>query len=243
MEPDRARAPPPKHMESALVVFCRRPAPGVGKQRLARSIGVAAAHAVAEALLECTLEDVAAWPGPRVLSPADPRDTGWAHDLFGGEAQVVPQSPGNLGQRIDGVDRLLRAQGHAQLLYIGTDAPALDPRYLVNAAAALAAVEVVLGPARDGGVTLMGSREPWPQLAPLPWSEPGLGSALQQACRARGARIALLPTSFDVDELDDLPLALQALAADPRPARQRLCELLAPLVAASGGVGGRRALP
>jgi hypothetical protein len=219
-------------MESAIVVFCRRPAPGVGKQRLARDIGVDAACAVATALLDCTLEDLAAWPGPRVLAPADPGDADWARTLLDGGARVVPQPGGNLGERLNGVDAALRAQGLSQLLYVGTDAPALDARYYSTAAAALAAVEVVLGPARDGGVTLMGTRRPWPALDALPWSEAGLGVALAQSCRGAGARIAQLAPSFDVDAVDDLAPALHALEGDPRPARRRLCEVLAPLVAA-----------
>jgi hypothetical protein len=196
---------------------------------------------VGAALLDCALEDLAAWPGPRVIAPADPGDADWARALLDGGARVVPQPPGNLGERLNGVDAVLRAQGLSQLLYVGTDAPALDQRYFATAAAALAAVEVVLGPALDGGVTLMGTRRPWPALDALPWSEAGLGAALARSCRVAGARIAQLAPSFDVDAVADLAPALRAVEADARPARRRLCEVLAPLVAAQHPGGARAA--
>jgi glycosyltransferase A (GT-A) superfamily protein (DUF2064 family) len=44
--------PPP-----TLVLLCKRPAPGHGKQRLAASLGAERACAVAWALLDCALEE------------------------------------------------------------------------------------------------------------------------------------------------------------------------------------------
>ena len=92
---------------AALVVFCRRPVPGVGKQRLARGLGREAAHAVATALLACTLEDLDDWAGPVVLSPADAADLDWARALLAARAGlhprscVVPQPEANLGERLE----------------------------------------------------------------------------------------------------------------------------------------------
>ena len=49
--------------ESTLVVFCRRPAAGIGKRRIAESLGDAETLELARLLLATTLEDSAAWPG------------------------------------------------------------------------------------------------------------------------------------------------------------------------------------
>lgn len=213
--------------DAVLVVFCRRPAPGVGKQRLAAGVGREAAHAVAEALLACTLEDLRDWGGPIVLAPAEAQDRAWAQALLGARVQVLPQPAGNLGERLAAVDRELRAHGAQRLLFIGTDAPALPAGCFADAAAALERADVVLAPARDGGVTLMGSRRPWPPLAALPWSTAALGQALESACRARGDSIVRLAESSDVDELADLDWLRSALAADPRAARRELWRLAA----------------
>jgi rSAM/selenodomain-associated transferase 1 len=211
---------------AALVVFCRRPAPGNGKQRLARVLGATQAFAIASALLECTLEDAAAWPGDLIISPASREDTAWAGHLLARPACVQPQAEGNLGQRLNAVDAALRAGGAQRVIFIGTDAPSLTIDDLLAAAEALERADVVLAPATDGGVTLMGSKVAWPGLSDLPWSEPTLGNALEERCRDFGLSVVRTRGSYDVDELSDLVTARGALAGDNRPARRRLHKLV-----------------
>jgi len=208
-----------------LVVFCRRPRLGAGKSRLARALGAPQALAIAQALLECALEDARAWPGALVIAPENPAEASWAHGLLE-RASVQAQPAGNLGERLNAVDAAVRALGHERVLFIGSDAPSLTVSDLLAAHTALDASDVVLAPARDGGVTLMGSRLAWPDLARLPWSGPTLGEALEECCRSHARSVMRLPDSYDVDEASDLPTARHALAADPRPARRRLHELL-----------------
>ena len=208
------------------MVFCRRPRLGEGKRRLARALGAPQALAIAQALLECALEDALGWPGALVIAPENPAEARWAQGLLERAASVQPQPPGNLGERLNAVDRAVRAAGHERVLFIGSDAPSLTLSDLLAAQAALDGSDVVLVPARDGGVTLMGSRRAWPDLAPLPWSEPTLGQRLEECCRSHGRSVTRLPESYDVDEVSDLTTARHALAADDRPARRRLHELL-----------------
>jgi len=209
-----------------LVVFCRRPRLGAGKRRLARALGVSDALAIAQALLECALEDALAWPGGLVIAPENPAEARWAQGLLERALTVQPQPRGNLGERLNAVDCAVRALGHERVLFIGSDAPSLTLSDLLAAQAALDRSDVVLVPARDGGVTLMGSRLAWPDLAPLPWSEPTLAKGLEECCRSHARSVARLPDSYDVDEVSDLGTARRALAADDRPARRRLHELL-----------------
>jgi uncharacterized protein len=211
---------------AALVLFCRRPAPGIGKQRLARKLGRKRALAVATALLDCALEDVADWPGPVVISPARHEDLEWAKGLTARAKWVIPQRAGNLGQRLRQVDAETRRRGLEQLLFIGSDAPSLRLGDLLAAGDALAEADVVLIPATDGGVALMGSRAPWPDLAGLPWSEPALADALERECRDNGCSVVRLPSSYDIDEVSALARAVEALEGDVRPARRRLRSLL-----------------
>lgn len=222
--PDSASA------RTALVLFCRRPAAGSGKQRLARHLGETHALAVACALLECALEDLAAWPGPLIISPARSEDVPWAEDLLRRAQWVIPQPEGNLGHRINAVDAELRRRGCERVLFMGSDAPSMQSEDLEEAAATLDRADIVLVPAADGGVTLMGSRTGWPSLADLPWSESGLGAALERCCCAAGLTVERLAASYDIDEVSDFRLALEALARDTRPARRRLNALLTALV-------------
>ncbi|MGH8319972.1 MAG: TIGR04282 family arsenosugar biosynthesis glycosyltransferase [Steroidobacteraceae bacterium] len=221
MQPTSASSP-----AATLVLFCRRPALGNGKQRLARSLGATAALAIAEALLECALEDAAAWPGPVVISPASAEDAAWAAVLTGDPERVLTQGEGNLGRRLNRVDASLRRRGCERVLFIGSDAPSLRPDDLCAAAQSLADADVVLVPAEDGGVTLVGSRVAWPDLTALPWSQSTLGAALERRCREARLSVVRLPGSYDVDEASDLPAAIAMLSSDDRPARARLRELL-----------------
>ncbi|MBV2132654.1 DUF2064 domain-containing protein [Pseudomonas sp. MAP12] len=211
-----------------LVLLCKRPAPGHGKQRLAASLGAEAACAVAQALLDCALEDLAHWPGPRVLAPDRPADGDWARRQAAATGCLV-QPPGNLGERLNALDRRLRAAGHRQLIFIGSDAPALGAQHYHAVSAALQVHDAVLLAARDGGVVLLAAGRPWPDLAALPWSTPRLGAALAAACRDAGWRVGLCGESFDIDREADLAWAQRELAADPRPARRRLLACLAAL--------------
>ncbi|MFQ5635684.1 MAG: DUF2064 domain-containing protein, partial [Gammaproteobacteria bacterium] len=133
--------------DTTLVIFCRRPATGIGKPevaapaiaglRLAGALGDRATLQLAGHLLATALEDAGAWPGPVIIAPARAGDAGWAAGLLPGSATVLPQPAGNLGERITGVDETARALGHSCLVYVGSDAPALTPDYFRRARAAL----------------------------------------------------------------------------------------------------------
>ena len=211
--------------EVALVLVCKRPASGIGKQRLAASIGRETANCIAEALLACALEDARAWRGPVVIAPADPADYAWASTLLPQvrpKIRVEPQTKGNLGQRLNALDHGLRGGGLEQLVYIGSDAPLLTLPDYAAVYEALANYDTVLKPAADGGVVLMASRERWPILNHLPWSTARLGVALADCCRSAGQSVVNLAQSFDVDEEDDVIRLIAALKTDQRPARRAL---------------------
>jgi len=209
-----------------LVLFCRRPEPGTGKQRLAGALGAARTAELAALLLDCALEDAQAWPGPLVIAPARPSDADWASGLLERPACILPQPAGNLGERLNAVDRQLRAAGHQRIAYIGSDAPLLDADFYAAARAALSQPGALLALARDGGVTLMGASVPWPDLSALPWSTPALADALAACLGQAGIEVQQMDGGYDVDLPADL-LALAAdLAEDRRPARQRLREWL-----------------
>jgi glycosyltransferase A (GT-A) superfamily protein (DUF2064 family) len=213
-------------VDTTLVVFCRRPVPGVGKRRIARHLGDESTFELAVHLLACVVEDARAWPGPVIISPACNDDRQWAGELLPGRADVIPQTGGNLGERLNAVDATARASGHTRLAYVGSDAPTLTSGYYAAARAALAAAEVVLGPAEDGGVTLMASACAWPNLKDLPWSENTLGRQLERVCVAAGLTTAKLERNYDIDLATDLARLDPDLTNDPRPARQALRDWL-----------------
>lgn len=215
--------------KTALVLLCKRPGPGIGKQRLAASFGSETTQQVANALLACALEDASAWPGPVVIAPADVNDIDWAEALAAAIRSlviIIPQAAGNLGERLNALDKILRAQGMEQLVFIGSDAPGLVAADYVTVCAALQRNDVVLIPAVDGGVVLMANRTAWPDLSALPWSSEHLESALRYACCSTGLSVSVLKQSYDVDEPDDVIKLISLLQQDVRPARRALRKLV-----------------
>jgi glycosyltransferase A (GT-A) superfamily protein (DUF2064 family) len=198
-------------------------APQHSKRRLAAAIG-ARARTAAEHLFACAAEDLADWGGPTCLAPAQSSDLEIARQLDCRVSTIVEQGTGNLGERIQHVNAVLSARGHEKQIYIGIDCPALDGDYLARADAALEDADVVLGPAEDGGVVLMGVHGLWPPLGDLPWSTDALQGALIAACRSAGHDIALLDAHADVDHVDDLQQLPARLSHDARTSRRKLCD-------------------
>lgn len=210
--------------EGCLVLMFK--APERSKRRLAAAIGPLASIA-AEHLCRCALEDVAAWPGPVCFAPADDADGEWLAERTGRSGAIVLQRRGNLGERINHVNGVLRSQGFARQIFIGIDCPELDSRYLGEAAAALDDHDAVFGPAQDGGVVLMGARREWPDLGGLAWSSVSLMAELERLCRQYGWKTARLAPLADIDTLEDLDAYRRGMPDDPRPARRALGAWLA----------------
>lgn len=220
------RNAPDCSIEPALILFCRRPVIGVGKQRLAAELGAEVTAEVARQLLDAALEDAADWPGQVIIAPAEHGDTEWAETLTMRPVEVIAQPAGNLGARINAVDAAARSRGHRRLICIGSDSPVLSAQDYAAAREALADHDCVLIPAADGGVTLMGARVPWPNLADLRWSSQYLAAELERCCHDAGLTLSKLANGYDVDLTTDLARLRGDLANDTRPARQRLYQWL-----------------
>lgn len=179
-----------------VVIFARWPEPGKVKTRLATAYGAEAAARVYRRMLDHTLS-VTKQSG----LPVELRVTGASRERF--EAEFGPglaiseQGEGDLGERL--------ARVEPPALVIGSDLPGLTPGLLREGADALAAHEVVIGPAGDGGYWLIGLRQPMPWLfTGMAWSTPNVLSKTMARLDARGIEHLLLAELADVDEPDDL---------------------------------------
>lgn len=205
-----------------LVIFCKRPLLGQGKQRLAATIGQEAALAIAEHMLACVIEDALSWTGNLVLTVSNPKDIEWANQLIAKDCDVICQPQGNLGQRINAIDSLLREQGHTQLIYIGTDAPILTSLDYQGILLQLRDNHAAFSRAQDGGVTIMASRLPWPDISELAWSTDSLGKELFALCTHHKWTLGFIRDTYDIDIVTDLDKLESNLAEDTRPARRNL---------------------
>jgi uncharacterized protein len=205
----------------ALAVIAKEPVAGLAKTRLAPAIGDRGAAGVAAALLADTLATVkmvAAEPW-LCFAPAAARERMAA--LARG-FRLLPQGGGDLGDRLAACATALHAAGATRLAIVGADTPHLPPGWYRSAFALLDHVDVVLGPALDGGYYLIAiettaATPPTTLFTGVPMgTDRVLGETLWRAQRL-GLRVGLLPALRDLDRIEDLRAALDqdALADCP----------------------------
>lgn len=180
----------------------KEPHPGRVKTRLGRDIGATTAawwfrHS-ALALIR-RLRD----PRWQVILAVTPDHEGRASRVWPADLLRIPQGNGGLGERMA---RLLRAGPPGPVLMIGADIPGVGKAQIAQAFRALGQVDMVFGPARDGGFWLVGDRGLYPCPRTLfqnvRWSsETALSDTL---AGLTDISVALVDTLSDVDTADDL---------------------------------------
>jgi uncharacterized protein len=216
-----------------VVLFAREPVAGHVKTRLAREVGEAAATALYGAFLQdlaVALPDPARWDA--VLAHAEFEPGPFLMGTFRSPWELFPQGDGSLGDRLARAVVRSRMEGRRDVVVAGSDAPTLGRDDLHAAFDALEEdADVVFAPAPDGGFSLVGLAGNWDFrnfFEGVRWST---AHALEDARRSavtRGARVALLATLPDVDELKDLVALSPYFSADPTlaPSTRRALALL-----------------
>jgi rSAM/selenodomain-associated transferase 1 len=210
--PNASRSP----SDSALIIFAKAPIPGQVKTRLCPPL---------------TPDEAASLHGSVVLDMLERSRNASALDRFVACApspdhvffkileerhgvRLIAQTGDDLGDRMARAFADVFALGYRQVLVIGTDLPTLPGSVFGEAVTVLAAHDVVLGPALDGGYYLIGLRKPSPGLfAGIPWSTDRVLPLTQQKAAALGLSIALLPVRRDIDTVDDLMAVIEETGA------------------------------
>jgi rSAM/selenodomain-associated transferase 1 len=207
----------------AAAVFCKTPTTGLSKTRLSPPLrGDECA-----ALSACFLRDVAATIGAltrdgdvsgyAVYTPAGSEQS--LRRLLPADFRLVLQGEGDLGARLLKATDDLLAAGHAGAILINSDSPTLPLSILRAAADALRRDDaVVLGPALDGGYTLVGLSQPHrPIFEDIPWSTPQVYERTIERAREIGLPVISLPQWYDIDDGDSLRLLEAELAGEHPP--------------------------
>jgi uncharacterized protein len=189
-----------------LMVFLKDPRPGAVKTRLARAIGdVLAARlyrALAEAEVTGTLPRGDTYSRLFFFAPvgAGPAIARW----FPGET-LLPQSSGDLGERMAAAFAEVFARGARRACIVGTDVPWVDRAVVEDALQSLDDHDLVLGPAHDGGYYLLATDRPRPELfTGIAWSTPSVLATTAERAGALGLSVRLLPLLPDIDTAEDL---------------------------------------
>lgn len=206
----------------AVAIICKTPMAGRSKTRLSPPLRPEECAEISG----CFIHDLAGTiaglgrdgaQGYAVYTPAGTEAA--LRRLLPGGFRLLLQGEGDLGDRLrKGAEDLLAA-GHAGAILVNSDSPTLPPALLREAVAAVREGDsMVIGPAIDGGYTLIGLSRPHPRLfEDMPWST----DAVFRLTLARAAEIGLpavvLDRWYDVDDAASYAL-LEAELAGTRPA-------------------------
>jgi rSAM/selenodomain-associated transferase 1 len=176
------------------------------KRRIAKDLGDAAAFAAHVHLVERTLERCAVEGDYTVeLSIGDgdlddPLVQRWRNS-FG--IKLTHQVGPELGSRMAHALSESLAAGEIPVL-IGSDCPAIDHDYVMGAFRQLEEVDVVLGPAQDGGYGLIGLKRVVRALFnDMPWGSNQVLEVTLERAQSAGLRVAQLESIQDVDTGSD----------------------------------------
>ena len=160
----------------AIGLFCKTPTPGLSKTRLSPPLHPSECGAISACFirdLATTIDDLSSSADVTpyaVYMPAGSEET--LQVLLPGSFRLLPQHDDDFGGRLLRATKELLAAGHAGVVLVNADSPTLPAAILRAAVDAVRARDVVvLGPAIDGGYTLIGLSKARAQLfKDIPWS-------------------------------------------------------------------------
>ncbi len=212
----------------ALVVIAKEPVPGAVKTRLAPILGADGAARAAAAMLADTVAVMAEVDAEPWVCFAPPDARRRMARLAPG-CGLLAQAGGDLGDRLAACFAALLGGGAERVVIVAADTPHV-PRGTYDAAfALLGQVDVVLGPAQDGGYYMVGAKAALPELfvgVPM-GTDTVFRVTVERAIRQR-LGTATVPMLRDLDRLEDLRAALAAGELDGSPRTRRVvADLLA----------------
>ena len=194
------------------VIFCRVPRPGEVKTRLVPVLGADGAALLYDAFLRDCVAATRASGTPVALAITPREARSWFSRAFPGLPLQV-QEGADLGERLRRCFREVHAQGHREVIIMGSDCPTWPPHERRLTFEALRHAPVALGPDRDGGLhalgVLPGTDLTW--LDGVSWSEPSVLAELCDRLHRLGLPWATTTSWFDVDSPADLALLTEGL--------------------------------
>jgi rSAM/selenodomain-associated transferase 1 len=188
------------------ILMAKRPDAGQVKTRLSAegTFTPQAAAELAEAMLRCMARRLESAADDLVLavSPAGCGEQ-LARDLGLGPVRVLDQGDGDLGRRLD---RVWRAVGtNRPVAFFGSDTPDVPDSSLEEIPAALAASDVALGPADDGGYWTLAATGHQPALlTDIDWGGACVYDQTRRRAADAGLTVRALPMWHDVDRPQDV---------------------------------------
>ena len=182
------------------VLMLKAPVPGLVKTRLAAALGMEPACRIYRCMVERVFAEIPAhW---RIeVHGAPPEKLALLAAWLGSRALYRPQCGGDLGARLNHASEAAFAAGADGVVLLGGDCPAQTRAFFQASEIALGSHDVVIGPARDGGYTLLAFKTLHRALFEnIAWSTSSVLHETLARTRSLGLRVALLDPLEDVDD-------------------------------------------
>ncbi len=190
-------------MKTTAALMLKAPRPGTVKTRLAAEVGIQYATTIYRSLVEHQLSQIPdSWDIAIHFTPSDAEIEmrEWLSP-YARNASFVPQCPGHLGERMEAAVAHEMASGLDVVALIGGDCPYLTREYLESAANLAESVDVVIGPAADGGYVLLLLKYPHPCLFQhIDWSTSLVLEQTQRAVEESRLHYAMMHPLEDIDD-------------------------------------------
>ncbi len=199
-----------KHGKRLLIIFYRNPELGKVKTRLAATVGEEKALAIYLSMASHTRTIADQVTTDKVIYYTDfiDREDNWPKEKFGKQLQ----HGSDLGERMANSFADGFSAGFERICIVGTDCFELTAEIITQAFHELEQMEVVIGPAKDGGYYLLGMTR---LIAPLfknkKWSTDTVYSDTVKDLNEIGQNFFQLQPLTDVDEEKDLPAKVKKL--------------------------------
>ena len=194
-------------LDTTVMVFVRKPQVGKVKTRLAKTVGAAFARQIYFTLLQRTIAQVSKIRHIRkVLMPSSGRHTRWFRRRYSRLGWLVrPQVAGGLGRRMEKAMKTELDLDRSVIL-IGSDVIRYQAKDIEIARGLLSTgIDVVLGPALDGGYWLVAMRSEFLSIfRGIKWSQPNVLAMTVERLEKENCRFRVLAPRLDIDRAPDL---------------------------------------
>lgn len=190
--------------KNLLIIFYRNPELGKVKTRLAATLGDANALAVYIKLVNHTKFITSQLGVDKIVYYSNyvDKEDNWPNAIYNKQLQVGE----GLGEKLANALKTNFEKGYDSICVIGSDCFELSSAILQNAFAAIETCDGVIGPAKDGGYYLLGTRKFISALfSNKQWSTATVAKDTINDFVKLGLTYVTLPILTDVDREEDLP--------------------------------------
>lgn len=206
--PQKAAQAKDSGAEDVVIIFTKFPEAGQVKTRLIPALGAQGAADCQRRMSEQIIRRVRELQRYKTIDIQIHYQGGKAEMMtawLGDDLDYYPQSTGDIGRRMAAAFQQAFAAGSRRIILAGSDCPALTAAILHTALNKLKRLDLVLGPAMDGGYYLIGLNRPCPALfTNIDWSTDKVLAATLKKAGEQGLSVSQVDTLYDIDRPEDL---------------------------------------